>query len=43
MVYEDIMKLNNKMLLVLFAELNKVDKLGLQESTNELIGKKLDY
>ena len=42
MVWEDIVKVNMKMMIVLFAELNKIDKLGQSASMDELIGKKMD-
>lgn len=43
MVWEDIVKVNQKMMLVLFAELHKIDLNGPQESTYDIIGKKTDF
>lgn len=43
LVWEDIVKVNMKMMIVLFAELNKIDKHGKSASTYELIGKKMDF
>ena len=42
LVWEDIVKVNQKMMIVLFAELHKIDKHGKTSSTYELIGKKMD-